>query len=666
MRNRHTACLRLLPALVAALLLWGCASMGRPEGGPRDTAPPAYVASDPVPGQLEFMGEKITLEFDENVQLDDPMNKVIVSPPQQNTPKVSALGRRVTVVLRDTLLPNTTYTIDFSDAIKDLNEGNVLDGMALDFSTGPDIDTLRISGMVMEARNLEPAQGMVVGAWRETPPSDADSAGSAPRKIERITKTNQLGQFTLRNLPQGAWHVMALNDANRDYAWDRSEDVAFLDAPVVPTAARGTRMDTIKSEAGRDSLVTRGVTLYAPDDVLLAWFNEGYKPQALSDHGRAERNKLTFRFNAANDSLPAFTVLDRDRWPLEQLAVLQSSATMDTLTWWLSDTAAMARDTLTVEVRYWKTDTTMALAAQTDTLKMFYKQPKARKKRDDQAVADSAAAPPAPKMDFAATVQGTQELNQPLRFRAGTPVAGLDTLAFRLEVMEDSVWRPAPPPRLRRSRPLDPLDYESEPYAWREGAKYRLTIDSAAVADIYGAVNRKTETEFTARELADYSTLRLSVAPALAAPAYVEVLNRQDEPVRTVPVAEGVAVADYITPGTYYARLWVDADSNGVYTVGSLTDSIQPEEVYYYPKKFNLKKNWTVEQAWNIYDLPLDRQKPQEIKKNKPKPKAGELPEKTEGDDEEEDEFFDDPFMKAATGNHRDNVNGLDSNRRRF
>ena len=210
--------------IAAAMLVAACANMGRPEGGPRDELPPVYVRSNPAMGQLNVKGNKITVEFDENIALDDAMNKIVVSPAQRTTPAISSNAKRVTVELRDTLLPNTTYTIDFADAVKDLNEGNVLDGLALDFATGDTIDTLRISGMVFEAQTLEPAQGMLVGVY-----SNLEDSAIHTLPMDRITKTNQLGQFTIRNLKEGTYRIFALNDVNRDYHWDRSEDVAFYD-----------------------------------------------------------------------------------------------------------------------------------------------------------------------------------------------------------------------------------------------------------------------------------------------------------------------------------------------------------------------------------------------------------------------------------------------------
>lgn len=221
--------MRLLLAVAVAFVIAACASMGRPEGGPRDETPPVYVRSNPAPGSTNVNMDRFTITFDENVQIKDAMNKVVVSPPQKSIPKISAVGRNVRIEMVDTLLPNTTYTIDFTDAISDLNESNELDGFAFDFSTGPTLDSLCISGMVFEAETLEPAQGMLVGVH-----SNLSDTAISTMPFDRITKTNQLGQFTVRNLKPGTYRIFALNDVNRDNKWDRTEDVAFYDVTVSP------------------------------------------------------------------------------------------------------------------------------------------------------------------------------------------------------------------------------------------------------------------------------------------------------------------------------------------------------------------------------------------------------------------------------------------------
>ena len=653
--------LRLLLAMAAAAVTVACANMGRPEGGPRDELPPVYVRSNPALGQLNFKGNKITVDFDENIQLDDAMNKIVVSPAQHTTPAISSNGRRVTIELRDTLIPNTTYTLDFADAVKDLNEGNVLDGFAMDFATGDTIDTLRISGMVFEARTLEPAQGMLVGVY-----SNLSDTAISTLPFERITKTNQLGQFTLRNLKAGTYRVYALNDVNRDYHWDRSEDVAFYDVAVSPSSEPTVITDTLTRHTGeRDSLVMRDATRFLPDDLLLTWFNEGYASQYLRDYKRPERNKLTFQFGAKSDTLPILRLLNTHRAgdEISTWATLDASPTLDTLTYWISDTSLVSLDSITLEATYLRTDTLDNLVWGTDTLKFNMrpekkKKEKKKKKKDDE---EADTIPPVPHMELRMLSGSSQDLHKGLTLSAGSPVVRFDTAAIPLEIQVDTLWYRIVPPKSTRPEPLRPMVFTA-PYKWEEGTKYRLTIDSAAVNDIYGLDNAQLVHEFTTKKSEDYSAISFNVSGLDGRKGIVEVLSSSDKPVASAPVNGDLATIRYLSPGTYYARLFIDANDDGEWTTGSITDSIQPEEVYYYPKKINLKKNWTIEQSWNINELPVDQQKPQEIKKNKPKRKKGD-PEERPTDDEEEDEFFDDPFMNSATrsGNLL-NGNGYNNN----
>lgn len=682
---RSDSALRLLFIFVVTAFLAACASMQRPEGGPRDETPPVFVRSNPRPGQLNVTGNKITVEFDENVALDDAMNKVVVSPAQRTTPVVSAIGRRVTVELRDTMKKDVTYTIDFADAIKDLNESNVLDGFALDFSTGDTIDTLRISGMLFEARNLEPAQGMVVGVY-----SNLSDTAIKALPLERITKTNQLGQFTLRGLKPGNYRIYALNDVNRDYHWDRSEDVAFYDVTLSPSSEPAQFTDTLVNLAGEDSVVTRAGTRFLPDDVLLTWFNEGYVSQYLRNNGRPTQRTIDFEFAAKADTLPIIKLLNTYRAgeDISKWTVLQANPTLDTLRYWITDTSLIALDTLLVEARYLMTDTLEQLSMTVDTLRLVDKgaknrrrqlekeakerekqREKERKELEKQGVnLDSLDAadtiPPRPKaLDFKVSSGGTQDVHLPLLFASETPVASLDTSAVSLQQLVDTIWYTVAPPVIRQTDSLNPLKFHAE-YKWEPGSKYKLVIDSAAIYDIYGLTNDSIAHEFTVKRLDDYSSLSFNVQGLDGQPAVVEVLDGSDKVVSAAPVKDGHVKVEYLSPGTYYARLFIDRDSNGVYTNGIL-DSIQPEEVYYYPKKVNLKKNWGIEQTWNINELPLDMQKPQDIKKNKPKRKRGEE-ENTGSGEDEEDEFFDDPFMNSATGNKFNNTERYDDRRRNY
>lgn len=637
---RHNGGLGSLFVVAAALLLAACASIGRPEGGPRDMTPPVMVSSTPAPGSVNVSNGRIDIVFDENITLDDPMNKIVVSPPQKKQAQISSNGRRVRITLRDTLRDSTTYTVDLADAVRDLNEGNILDGLAIDFSTGPSIDTLMISGIVFEGRTLEPAQGMIVGVY-STPVADT-ALTTLP--MERITKTNALGRFTIRNLKPGSYRVFAINDLNHDFHWDRSEDIAFLDRDISPSTMSIEVTDTFTDAAGNDSLVTRPATRFLPDDILLTWFNENYKPLYLVKHERPDARRLTLEMSTRSDSLPQLTLLNTVRAGarLDREAVLQSSPGLDSLTYWLRDTTLIGSDTLKIAARYLHTDTLDNITFTTDTLTFALRQAKKKKKRDEET--DSV-----PKLEFVnigISSRQPQDLNIPLLFETSAPTASIDSAGFRIEELVDSVWMPvaakipSPPDSLQPMRLLTEM-------TWKPKTKYRVTIDSLAVTDIYGNHNRPFVQEVSTHAIEDYAALFFNIGDLGPDSAIVELLS-SDKPVRLEPVRNGVATFEYVTPGAYYARLFIDRNHNGRWDTGSVADTVQPEDVFYFSKKLNLKKNWDVEQQWNIYETPVDLQKPEDIKKNKPPRPKWETEEEREkrkkgNNDDEEEEF--DPFM---------------------
>ena len=150
---------------IIATIIASCARMGQPDGGWYDDEPPRIIGSTPEDGATGVKEKKITIQFDEYIKVDNATEKVIVSPPQLEMPEIKVAGKKIVVELKDTLKPNTTYTIDFSDAISDNNEGNPLGNYTFTFSTGEQIDTFEVAGNVLDASNLEPVKGIQVGLY---------------------------------------------------------------------------------------------------------------------------------------------------------------------------------------------------------------------------------------------------------------------------------------------------------------------------------------------------------------------------------------------------------------------------------------------------------------------------------------------------------------------
>lgn len=769
--------MRLIIAAVLAFTIAACASIGRPEGGPKDELPPVYVRSTPLPGTRNFNKNVIEIYFDENIKLDDASNKFVVSPAQQQMPQINANGKKLTVTLRDTLIENQTYTLDFSDAIRDLNEGNILDGFVLDFATGDSIDSLRISGLVLDAQTLEPAQGMLVGAYRNF----ADSAIRTLR-VERVCKTNQLGEFTLRNLKNEFYRLFAINDVNRDYHWDRSEDVAFYDVPIKPWAENIVVTDTLRAFDGSDSIATRPGLRYLPNDILLAWFNENYTPLYMKDHSRNKRHIVRLEFSAPVDTLPHLLIVNGENEGkyLEDFSLLNKSLNNDTLEYWIADSSIIQQDSLLIATKYLKTDTNNLISWTTDTIRYFFrlsraeekdleKKAEAKEKKeakrleaikkweetgDSSLIADTI--PEIEPIDFIEIkplTGSTQDYHRPVRFSFSEPIASWDKSKARLEWLEDSTWYPVVSFEIEQDTTGKIMEYILSS-KWEFETQYKFTVDSATIITIYDKWNNAFKHDFKIKSPDDYSTLIFDIpskpynppvkfdwdslrrlysdsiilaehsldsifhsnselsdsigllfipekveqlnftqdnivadsvnstmvtvvdslslisdsleltanypdslkAPETTPGIIVELLSSNEQVVARVPVIDGKARFDFLSPGTYYARAFIDFNGNGVWDTGNIAEWQQPEDMYYYPSKINLKQNWDISQTWDLYEMPLDTQKPWDIKKNKPKTK-----ERPVTDEEEEDDSFDGNYFYQpgnAYGNGGNTYNG--------
>lgn len=631
---------KLIYAVLAAVIwtvLYSCASIGNPEGGPQDKLPPIFVKSEPEPDALNFNKSKIELSFDEIVTLDDPSNKIIVSPAQTEMPKLTANGKKVTVEIIDTLIPNTTYTIDFSNSIQDNNEGNPLENFAFAFSTGSYIDSMRVAGIVLDSHTLEPQQGVVVGLHSNL----ADSAFQKI-KLERVARTNDRGQFIIRNIKPGKYRLYAINDADRDYKFaNPSEDIAFYDSIVVPRCERIQVADTVFGLDGKtiDTVKTVAKTMYLPNDILLSMFNENYKAQYMQTYSRIDSTRLSLEFAAPSDTLPSLRIINKQPEP-EDWYTLERSLTNDTLTYWINRPELVSSDTLLVELKSLRTDTLNNLVWGTDTLNFSFQRPKPQKKKKRDKDEEETDTVEMRFLDLRITSGTTQEVYAPVVMESAEPIASLDTAAVHLEMQQDTLWTPVTDFKIGfRDSTLNRRQLSLR-HRWEPGATYRVTIDSTGITSIYGLFIKTFSSELNVRKLEDYGNLIFNI-PAVKDSAFVELLNSSDKVVLSVPVKDHRAEFINMMPAKYYARIVIDRNGNGEYDTGNYNEKRQPEETYYYPSAINLKRNWDVEQTWDIYALPVDMQKPYDIKKNKPERKRWEEIKTPENEDEEDDGFND-------------------------
>ena len=282
-------------------VIYSCANIGSPNGGPYDETPPKFVSSTPVPNQINYTGKKIEILFDELIQIEKPSENVIITPPQMELPVIRSAGKKAVIELKDTLKPNTTYTIDFTNSISDNNEKNVFENFSFAFSTGDIIDTLEVSGVLLNAENLEPMPGITIGLH-----NNLEDSAFVKLPFVRTSRTNDKGQFTIRNITPGTYHIFALNDVNRDYKFDQpGEDIAFLDSVIVPSFELTTRQDTTwKDSLTIDTIRTVGYTRFFPDNIELRLFKEKFERQYMVKPERPDEKYFTLRFNTELDTVP--------------------------------------------------------------------------------------------------------------------------------------------------------------------------------------------------------------------------------------------------------------------------------------------------------------------------------------------------------------------------
>lgn len=600
-------CLLSVIFVFLLVVMYSCANMSSPNGGPYDELPPVIVKTIPKPNQTNFKGKRIEIEFNEIIQLDKPMENVIITPPQQQLPVIRANGKKIIIELKDTLKENTTYTIDFTSSISDNNEKNIFENYSFAFSTGAVLDTLEVSGTLLDASNLEPLIGITIGLHDNL----ADSAFTKIPFV-RTSRTNERGQFTIRNMAPGTYKVFALNDVNRDYKFDQAgEDIAFLDSTIVPSFTFSSRQDTIwKDTLTVDTIKTVNYTKFLPNDIELFLFKEEFKRQYMLRPERLQENKFTVRFNSPIDSLPLLRPINFDP-KSEDWIFVQHAEENKSIHYWITDSVIFKQDTLSMSVEYLKSDSLNVLRPQIDTLSLVMKRrpkSKRKKKKDDKPE-------PIPMLNIVSDAPSKMDLFDTVRVTFDEPVYDLTKEQLYLEIKKDTVW--------------ETIDFEIIPDSlnslsylimrpWKYGESYRLEIDSATVKSIYGKLNNKITSEFTLKEEKEYGNLYFDLQ-GVDSLAFVELLDKNDTPIRKSVVKDGGALFMDLPPNKYYARLVIDSNGNNKWDTGNYALGIQPEEVIYYPNALDILAYFDLEQEWDTKALPAQKQKPMDITKNKPK-----------------------------------------------
>ena len=668
---KHTLCF-VLAFLLSTLFIGSCANQGAPEGGPYDTQPPRLLQANPSNKATGVRSRRLVLNFDEYIKLSSDQDKIIVSPAQLKPARITTSGHSVIIYLEDSLRPATTYSFYFDDAIMDNNEDNALEDFSYLFSTGDRVDSMQVSGRVVDALTYEPIGDLLIGAYH---PGQMSDSTLTQRTFPYVSKSNKMGRFTLRGLPDSTYLVFATKDNDRNYRYNEpSEGLAFS-----PRSYRTSLKDSLRTDTLRiDSLITRPYTYYDPQDVALRYSVPTIVRKGIERHSRVDSLLCRIEFLSPTGSFPVIRSLDKPSAPATQLYL--ASMKGRTLDLWLRDAELIARDSVRFALSYERSDSLQRVALHTDTLSFL--KPRLRTPRTKKGEVEKS---PLQLLASGATGLRAQSLEDSLKITASRPLAQLPKKVLRLTVTVDSTTKPLDFTLAQDS--LDRLSYSLH-FTRGYGQQYQLRLDSAAVHDIYGAA--ADSLSFSQSTLAEQELGQLSVqlkgirehalvqlldksdaviaqtkalpasaksaqptaAQAKASPApqseasdavLQQLLSKQRQQARgtadsltqhpkeaasdslSQPSAKPVASDSLgllavrfkdLKPGEYYLRLIVDADGDGAFTPGDYPR--QPEEVYYCPQTFAIKKGFTTEEQWDIRATDPMESKPQELRKVKP------------------------------------------------
>lgn len=483
---------------------------------------------------------------------------------------------------------------------------------------------MAVSGTVLNAENLEPIKGIQVGLHK-----NLNDSAFVKLPFDRISRTDSRGRFTIRGVAPGKYRIYALMDGNQNFFFDsKTEQIAWSDSLIVPSMEPAVRQDTVWNPldtAKIDTIKTINYTRFLPDNIMLRAFKEENDFQYLQKSERPKTNQFSIYFSAKNKELPAVKGLDFD----EQKLIVEANSRKDSLLYWITDTVLCERDTLTLQLDYWATDTLRQLVPKTDTLRFVNKIPRERrlamleeemkkkeKERKKRARKGDTLSVETKFLGINVDAPSSLDLNRNITVSFDEPITSIDTAAIHMTHKVDTVWQDIP--FLFVADSIAPRRYEILA-DWKPGDEYRLNIDSLAFQGVYGLRTDKVEKSLKVKTLEDYGTLYLNITGA-GQHAIVQLLNSSDAVIRQQPVTDkGTCDFYFLQPSTkYYIRLFNDSNNNGKWDTGNYEQKLQAEEVYYFPKVWEMKANFEFEENWDIHAKPLDQQKLDEIKKQKP------------------------------------------------
>jgi hypothetical protein len=604
--------LLLVIAVIGYLILYSsCANIGMPSGGLKDTIPPVVVRTIPLNNQLNVKDNEVRITFNELVKIEGLNDKFVVSPPVSKRPVFRTKGKTVIVELNDKLKPNTTYSLDFKDGVADNNEGNRLRNLRLAFSTGQQIDTLRISGFVKDAFDLTPVKNAYVLLY--THQSDTLIYKSRP---DFVAKTDWQGYFAVTNIPADSFMVYSISDVDNNLKYlPGADSIAFLNQRILPSAKYFPERDSIIK--GLDTLLFVGKTRFYPDPVYLLQFYEKGFELRLDKYDHPNRKYLDLYFTESVKD--TFNIVPLNFTPKPDWKYIESSPKKDTIRVWLKDSMDYKMDTLIFKLNYLQQDSLKKIFVKSDTVKFYFTDilQKTKNKRKERRKVEREPA----SFSLNSNLKPAFDIYRDIIISSNEPITAFDTSKVKLFMKKDTAYVPVSF-QIRKDSANQRRYIIS--HKWEFAKNYRLTIDSASVWTIYNLPCNKFKSDFKIQEEEYYGKIICNVQN-VTCPTIIQLLgDSKNEPVLDSRIInkDGEIVFQYLEPVKYLLKAIFDKNGNGKWDPGDLEKKIQPEEVAYYPNVIKVMANWEKNETWILKQNLNKKVVDQELELEKAKSKA--------------------------------------------
>ena len=545
-----------------SVLLFSCAQVASPSGGSVDRKPPKVVRYKPDSAALNFNARSIEIQFDEYFQLQELNNQLIISPPLEVEPEITIKKKTLFIQFdkKEILKPNTTYSISFGNALKDIRENNAFENFSYIFSTGNFIDSLKLKGTVQFAFDHKTEKNLLVLLYA----TNEDSV-IYKRLPDYFAKTNDAGFFQVNNIKPGKYKVVALKDANNNYKYEEEENIGFLDSMI---------------EAGQST------------DLLINMYPSPPKLFYLKKYMQPQYGKFLLVFNTGSDSIHISKFNAEKFNGVKELTTF--SKNNDTLTYWLDH---IDRDSLTLQIK------NGATILDTVSFKLIKKTAALKSSREPL------------KLSLTASPDGKLfDLNKELALIFSHPVISVDAkqpLTFK----EDSLSYTRYPLVLLQPEPNSStiilttsvkkaINNSGKNFLLKERSSYHLLIPPGTITDFLGFTNDSLKINFKTQEEKFYGTVKLNLKfPAIKGNYIVQLLDSKEQVIRENSISNPqLLFYDYLYPQVYKLKIIADVNGNGKWDAGNYLKKQQPEKVFYNVESVNIRSNWDLDLEWKIIE----------------------------------------------------------------